>query len=325
MKRRFLRASLFSALGLTLLCVVLVGISALSNRSLPARSQITDRLSEVEKARLAEAIHLRQALGETVWPGWGLFDIPIIVYNEEYAFLVGYPDPPDGWVRMPQNEPRGGPWEAVPDDAFEGQGYYRQRLTDPAITPENFTVLVGERWAATMETKEYMEVHFYAEFREQFPPFLQPIFPYRLAWGLLMGETETYIGGLEHESFHAFQGSLVPERLAEAETANRSESLYLWDDPSLGAAWQQELDLLIQPSGQSRTSRPLSWCANSWRGRAPGTGRAEPGVVDYERQREWLRAGRTPSCPSAGWPAQRRTTPSAGAERRPRLQRLHHP
>ena len=288
MKKRFWRIILFAIIGLTLLCAALVGISALSNRSLPTHSQVTDRLSDVEKARLAEAIHLRQALGETVWPGWGLADIPMIVYNEEYAFLVGYPDPPDGWLKMPQEAQRGGAWEVVPDDTFEGQPYYRQRLADPAITPENFTVRVGERWVATMETKEYMEAHFYAEFREQLPAFLRPIFPYRLAWGLLMAETETYIGGLEHESFHALQGSLVPARLAEAEAANRSESLYPWDDPALASAWQQELDLLVQavraPTDEQAADLVRQFLAQRDERRA---GLSQE-FINYERQREWL-------------------------------------
>jgi hypothetical protein len=81
MKKRFFRIIFFGSLGLILLCVAVVGISTLSNLNLPTHSQVTDHLSDMEKARLAEAIHLHQVLGETVWPGWGQMDIPIIVYN----------------------------------------------------------------------------------------------------------------------------------------------------------------------------------------------------------------------------------------------------
>ena len=44
-----------------LLVVVLaaVSVSALSNIGLPTRSQMVERLSDVEKARLAEMFHLR--------------------------------------------------------------------------------------------------------------------------------------------------------------------------------------------------------------------------------------------------------------------------
>ena len=218
-----------------------IGITLISNYSLPDQSQVTERLSTLEKARLTEAIHLRQTLGNLVWPGWAEQEIPIIGYNEGYAFLVDYPDrkiPPDGWLKMPQQRKLGGPWEAVRSDSFPGKYYYHQRLLDPAINPENFTVRVGDVWAATMETKEYMEVNFYHGYHQELPPGLCSIFPYRQFWGLLMGETDTYLGGLEHEAFHAFQGSLVPERLEQAEIANRSEARYPWEDATFGEAWE---------------------------------------------------------------------------------------
>jgi hypothetical protein len=52
---------------------------------------------DVEQARLIEMVHLRQTLGDVVWPGWGQAETPLIVYNGASAFLSGYPDPPPGW------------------------------------------------------------------------------------------------------------------------------------------------------------------------------------------------------------------------------------
>jgi hypothetical protein len=43
----------------------------LSNLNLPTRSQVTDRLTELEKARLTEAIFLHRSLGDEDWKGWG--------------------------------------------------------------------------------------------------------------------------------------------------------------------------------------------------------------------------------------------------------------
>lgn len=276
--------------GVILLCLAAAGVSAVSNAGLPARSEVVDRLSEVEKARLAEAIHLRQALGDSVWPQWGQQAIPLLVYNEAFAFLVGVQDPPAGWVRMPQNEHRGGSWEAVPNDLFEGQVYYRQPLPDPAITPENFTVRVGDQWVATMMTKEYAEVAFYDDLREQLPPGLNAIMPYRLMWNAIMGDSETYIGGLEHESFHALQGTQAAGRLAEAETANRNEADYPWDDAALGEAWKVETHLLVRairtPSDAEAAALVRQFLAERDERRA--TAELSPALVDYERQREWL-------------------------------------
>lgn len=290
MKKRFWRVLLFGLIGLTSLCIVAAGISYAINQNLPKHSQATERLTELEKARLAEAIHLRQSLGDTVWPGWGQAEIPLVVYNEQYAFLVGVRDPAPGWVKMPQNERRGSAWEPVPDDAFQGQTYYRQGLPDPEITPENFTVLVGEQWAASMETKEYMEASFYDGFPEQLPPVLRPIFPYRIIWGLLMGETENYIGGLEHEAFHALEGSLAPDRLEEAEQANQNESRYPWEDSVLQDAWSRETGFLVRAIG-AETDQEAADLVGRFLAQRDDRRKVlglSPELVDYERQREWL-------------------------------------
>ena len=290
MKNKFIRIFFFSILGLTVLCLAVVGFMAVSNQFLPEHSKVIDRLSYLEKARLSEAIHLRQVLGNKAWPGWGDVEIPIIVANEEYAFLVNYPDPPNGWMMMPRREVRGGPWEEVPDDWFNGQVYYRQRLLSPSLTPENFAVLVGDQWAATMGTKEYMEIGFYAGFRDDLPPFLRSIFPYQLFWSMLMGKTENYIAGLEHESFHALQGSQVSSRLADAEIANRFESEYPSDEAVFQQAWQEEMDLLVQ-AVRAQTDEEAAVLARKFLARRDNR-RLESALIqeliDYERQREWL-------------------------------------
>jgi hypothetical protein len=141
-----------------------------------------------------------------------------------------------------------------------------------------------------MQTKEYMEIDFYDELREELPPLLGPIFPYRLLWGLLMDETDTYIGGLEHETFHALQGNMVPARLAEAEFANQSESQYPWDNPTLSEAWEHELDLLVKAvrgtSNEATTELVRQFLIQRDNRRA-NTGLTQD-LVNYERQREWL-------------------------------------
>ena len=106
---------------------------------------------------------------------------------------------------MPSEDLRGNEWEVVESDDFFGNTYYMQALKDPSIAPENFTVKVGNRWVAAMQTKEYSAIAFYNGFKEELPPVLNAIFPYKIFWNILMGKAENYIGGLAHEAFHALQ------------------------------------------------------------------------------------------------------------------------
>lgn len=280
--------------GLLLLLVLAVAISALSNIGLPTRSKDPERLSEAEKASLEELFRLRAALGNAVWPSWGDADTGVIVHNESTVFLVGYPGdepPPPGWVMMPHGEVRGGVWEPVPGETFLGAPIYRQPLPGPDKTPENFTVKVGDAWVATLATREYAEVSFVQGFRQDLPPFLRPIFPYRLMWSAMMGTTEAYVGGLAHESFHAFQGTVVPERLAAAEAVAKLEDNYPWD--ATRDAWQAELTALhaAAKAAADTTTRDVEVAAlaRTWLELRAARREGQPeAFTAYEREREWL-------------------------------------
>ena len=283
---------LFLIGGIVLILVLAVVASALSNIGLPTASRVPERLSEVDKARLEELFRLHGALANAVWPGWGEAEIPVIVHNEAYVFLVGYAgEPPAGWTMMPSGEQRGGPWGPMPDESFRGAPIYRQPLPASGKTPENFTVTVGDAWVATLATKEYAKIDFVQGFRRDLPPFLQPIFPYRLAWSLLMGTTEAYLGALAHESFHAHQGTVVPERLAAAEAVAGLEGSYPWDETR--DAWQVELKALYaaaKPAADTTTTdAEVAALARTWLDLRAARREGQPEArTDYERQREWL-------------------------------------
>ena len=288
--QRIWRFILIGFSGVAAICLLALSASFLSNLTLPSESSVTERLSDFDKARLAEATHLRKSLGGEVWPGWGEADIPIIVHNEGFAFLVGYPEPPAGWVMEPRQEVRGGAWELVPQDDFMGQPYYRQQLTDAAKTPENFTVRVGERWAATLQTKEYSFIRFVDGFGGELPSIVRAIFPYRLMWKPLGGDSEAYIAGLVHEAFHSYQGSTAYERFAKAENAAGSEVNYPWGDEHVEDAWQAEMEILAK-AGQVKSRDAAKDLARRFlekRAERRAMSRLNPGLVEYELQREWL-------------------------------------
>ena len=277
--------------GLGALIVVLLIISALSNIGLPTHSQVVEHLSELDKARLSEVIHLRKTLGDAAFPGWGEADIPLIVYNEEYAFLIGYPQPPDGWLKVPSNSQRGGPWEAVVDDNFEGQTYYRQKLPTDGATPQAFTVKVGARWVASLQTFDWMKISLANQFRKDLPGFLRPVFPYRLAVGIFFSSSDQYISSLLHESFHAFQGMVANGRLESSEKSNSTvQDRYPWSDEKLQADWQKELDLLVEAAQASseQQMRDLAQQFLTQRTERRSANGLSQEFIRYEQQREWL-------------------------------------
>jgi hypothetical protein len=279
------KACIFIPLILLGVLILLLAVSAFSNLGLPQRSMVVDHLSQLEKARLSEVLNLRKAIGDATWPGWSAADIPIIVYNEKYAFLIDYPDPPDGWKKFPSLELRGGPWEEVPQDAFESEPYYRTPITDPSKTPQGFTVLVGDRWVATFQTREYSQISFYQGFRQNLPPFLSTIVPVRLVWELLMGKTETYIAALEHESFHAYQGMLAPDRLKASEEMYSVLDAYPFDD--LESAWKQEMTVLVKSTQAKTDAEAASLARQFLQQRDDRRASMNTDQVQLERIREW--------------------------------------
>lgn len=287
--KRILKLFAIAILSLMGFCVILLAISAAGNLTLPTRSDSVEVLSMADKARLAETRHLLRELGEKVWPGWGRAVAPMIAHNEEYAFLVGYPNPPEGWVKVPAGIQRGVAWEPVPDETFMGEQVYRQRLSN--VTPEAFTVMVGERWVCSLPTLDWMQISLLQNIRADLPSFLQPVFPYRLFIRQLVSGDEQYISLNAHECFHAYQGILAAEKLTAAENANSQlESQYPWENEVLRADWQTELALLADALRVTDPVRTLELAGRFLEVRAARRASAglSPELIAYEQKREWL-------------------------------------
>ncbi|HMB97033.1 MAG TPA: hypothetical protein VKM36_01010 [Balneolaceae bacterium] len=286
---------LFRALlkGLKWILIFLIGllfISALYNLTLPDSSSVTEKLTESQKAYLAEYMQLQDEVMDTVWPGFAKRQIPAIVYNEEYAFLVGLENPDAGWYKMPSGEYRGGEWEKVSGDYFIGKPYYRQSLPDKNVTPENFTVKVGDTWVSTMQTREYAEVAFYNGFSSELPPVINWVFPYKLFWNLIMGSAETYITGLIHEAFHAYQGFTVYDKFEKAESFAKLSSEYPWNQQGNRSGWRAEAGLLMRAYESESEAQTIDLIREfiMEREQRREAVNLSGKYIDYERNREWL-------------------------------------
>ncbi|NLF65915.1 MAG: hypothetical protein GX579_15080 [Chloroflexi bacterium] len=287
MKRKWVRYLLL----IPALLVVLVVLSAASNVFFPRSSKLVDRLSAEEKARAAEVIHLRQELGNEVWPGFGDAAIPLVLFNEAYAFLLNYEgEPPIGWTLPRSGEQQGTAWEPVPGDDFLGEPYYRQRLIDD-VTPQAFCVRLGDQWAASMTTYEWSRVRLAQLMKEELPSWLGPVVPYFLVTRLYIGDTDKYVSAVTHESFHAYVGLQSERRLIQAEeAARRQEENYPWEDETIIAGWQTELELLTQAVRASSREETVDLVRQFLSARAERreNNRLATRLIDYEQRREWL-------------------------------------
>ncbi|HPH95167.1 MAG TPA: hypothetical protein PKW33_03305 [Anaerolineaceae bacterium] len=229
------------------ICLAVLGAAVVSNQVLPFRSSQVKPLTGLQKAYLSEAQSLRRELGGLVWPGWDQADIPIVIYNESHVFVVDSSQPPAGWIKVPKNELRGTAWMLVSDDLFDNQPYYWQPLNSLNQTPEAFTVKLGEKWAGSMPTREWMAVALGDMFRDDLPGPLQWVIPYKFMAKILMGSSDQYISLIWHEELHAFEGMMCYSRFKAGEEAMaKAGQSYPWDAAGHEAAWQGEMDALVK-------------------------------------------------------------------------------
>ncbi|MFO7697491.1 MAG: hypothetical protein R6X16_10075 [Anaerolineae bacterium] len=284
-RRSSRRGTLFVIGGILLLCAVMSVLSSAANRRLAALPVAQSDLTALDMSRWQEAVHLRQVYGSSVWPGWADADIPLILYNEEYAFLLGLPQPEAGWTTVPGNRPQGARWEPVSDLAT-GSELYRQRLTGDE-KPQAFAMFVGDRWVAGMTTKDALVQGFARGALESLPSAVRPLVP--AAWlAALVLDSDQYIAAISHEAFHAFQGLSAPERLWAAESAGAERAAtYPWEDDQTIARWQEELTLLREAleaeDGNEMTALARQFIEHRQNRRVSLT----PDLVEYEQEREW--------------------------------------
>ncbi len=291
-KRNRIKRAALILVGLLLLgCLGGTAVSLITNRNLPISEMNAAQLSALDKARLAEIFQLRQALGDQTWPGWGSADIPVIVYNDAYAFLVGYEgQPPAGWLKIPGKEPQGNPWQIAPDDTFQGQPYFRSPLAEDGTTPQAFTVQVGDEWVASLHTRPAMRVVMARQFRDMLPDGVSDVLPYALVADIFLRNSDSYVAAILHESFHAYQGLQVPERLAASEQTNiRHGGDYPHEEAPFVADWQMELDLLQTAVRAETVAEAAELTRQFLAQRAARRANADLSapLIDYERQREW--------------------------------------
>ena len=208
------------------------------------------RLEPSDKTALFEAMRLKADLGEEVWPGFGNAEIPAIVYDDEFEYLIGFPNPP-------------APWVTVDGDEYDGRPYFRR----PAEDPQSFAVNLGDRWAGSLSTLGRMN--------RKIPIKLGP---------------DWYGLGLFHELFHAFQAEANPRKFSAAREAYASEIGYPFKNAEFTAAWNTEgaaLSRALKASDSAGMAEAAGEFLRIRDSRRADAGLA-PELVLFEQRLEWL-------------------------------------
>jgi hypothetical protein len=291
MQRKKRTWGLFILLGILGFCFLSIVILLIINIFLPKNSAFSNQLGEMDMVRVLEAQHLRENLGDQVFPGLQSVEIPVLLFNEENAFLTGMQNPEDGWVKVPQEQQRGGAWQLIPAmEEFPEQPYYRSAY-DTNSEPDAFTVRVGETYVSSMPTYEWFRIDLMNHFRSDLPGFVKPIFPYSLVASIFIPNSDTYLSMIQHESFHAFQAVWAHPRFEQAERDGiQLGDQYPWVDKAGIGAWQKELELLqaALKAEDKEITRQLAKQFLDQRTNRRKLMNLSAELIRYETQREWI-------------------------------------
>jgi hypothetical protein len=226
-------------------------------------------LSKEDKVQLAETLRLKKLFGSLIWPGFGEAKIPLIQYNEQYAFLIGHPDPPTSW-------------RAVDRDSFQGNLYYRQMVTES----QAFAVPVGDVWAGSLDTLGQMNRSMKEQLQKKIPP--EKLTPAMVK--MMAISPAHHVVALLHEAFHAFQAAQDHSRFLQAQDIYAHQKLYPFEDEVFKDAWNEEGSLLASALKEQDESERLASIERFLEIRAKR--RSETSLsaelITFERELEWL-------------------------------------
>lgn len=266
-RNRWISIIILSLLGL---CLLTAGISFISNQFLPKASSTPDKLSQEDLFRAEETLNLMDRLGDQTWPGLD-GSIPLLLFNDSHAFLINSHENLEDWRLL-----EGAQVNNLPVYVQEKERNY-QAFTEP---------LANGQYAGSMTTKNAINVGFINLFKQDLPPVISQVFPYRL----MLLSTDHYITALVHESFHVYQAENYPERFDDAEEAYRSTEAYENLYPEMGEAWETEVQFLIDAVVEKDPSKQIELVRsflNTREQRRNDVNLSEAFEL-YEKRFEWL-------------------------------------
>lgn len=227
------------------------------------------KLNSEDKSQLVEFYRVKKQIGSQVWPNFDKAEIPLILYNEQYEFLIDFPDPPS-------------PWITVGNDSFYGETYFRRKSQNSRA----FAVPIGNLWAGSLNTIGSMNRSMKEKIQENLPA--EKITP---AFLKMMEITPgQHVIVLLHEAFHAFQAMEARPRFKKANAVYSSEKLYPFENENLRKDWNTEGVLLVQAL-REKDKREKNGLVRKFldvRKIRRSTVSLSPELISFEQELEWL-------------------------------------
>lgn len=258
--------SLTAIITIGLITLWILNVQELSKRK---KASCAGFLRDSQKNYIEETVNLKKELDTRVWPGMDSVNIPVIVYNSCYEFMLC-------------SDTADSSWEKTEKDKFMDTFYWRRKLTEP----KSFAVLVNGKWAGKMGELNQMNYEFLNGIRNEFPPVLAQLFPYFLA----EIKPDQYVVSLLHEMFHAFQAINDSSRFEEIQSLYRLEKKYPYNNYEFAKLWNEEGAALYEAINETEKSkakkriRKFLEIRNQRRAMVHFT----EDLINFERELEWL-------------------------------------
>lgn len=178
--------------------------------------------SELEQAAFATT--LRKEAGEKIWPGFDTVGIPIILYNDQFEFIIGM-------------DAKDTIHESREEVMINGERIFRRE----AVNSQAFAVMVDSAWTGSLGVRKQMNREMFFGLRREMPYVAGRIFPFFLVFV----SEEMHISAMIHELFHAFQAKMNESKFLDADASHSYLEGYPYLDPEFTVYWNTEGRLLM--------------------------------------------------------------------------------
>ncbi len=249
------------------------GLACEERRSLPVYPEVEQTDSAIlkpeDKLQIQEFLRIKNRIGFHIWPGFGESEIPLLLYNRDYEFLILHPAPPPDWERV-----RG--------DTYQGLPYFMKE----SVHSEAFAIRIGSLWAASLNTLNHMNTTLKKQVYEKIEP--EKITPALLE--MFKFTPSQHVLALLHEAFHAYQAMCFSERFQAALGSYTDKRDYPYANQDFKEAWDRE-GYFLWEALREKENQKMRVAVEGFldvRSQRRKDHRIDRSLISFEQELEWL-------------------------------------